>query len=70
MKKQPFFARFLENQISERETAGLKAGCLPDDLHSTTTRKAPSDWEDDCPLLNPRELIGTATHKAPSDNED
>jgi hypothetical protein len=57
--KKPFFAKFLENQISEIEIAKLKGGCI-DDLHDLTTRKAPSDWEEDMSM----------TKKAPSDCED
>jgi hypothetical protein len=62
MKKQPFFAKFLENQFSEETTKNLKGGChcLPE-----ITLKAPSDQEDG---ENP--LVTYQTMKAPSDQEE
>jgi len=69
MKKQkPFFAKFLENQITEQQSELLKGGdCL--NTHQLFTRKYPSDWEDSMThVLNDVDL--NMTKKAPSDCED
>jgi len=77
MKNQkPFFAKFLENQISENETAHVKGGdCIPE---VSMTSKYPSDIEDSGPVITlkfPSDVEDnidpiTVTLKAPSDCED
>jgi hypothetical protein len=78
-KQQPFFARFLENQLSSGEQRRARGGnpedCLPD---LAMTLKAPSDLEDSygitAPALRdiPEEVIDlfVQTNKFPSDKED
>jgi len=60
-KRKPFFAEFLENQVSEEQTRSIQGGdtvtsVIPDQAQ---TMKYPSDQED-----NPQ------TKKYPSDCED
>lgn len=49
MSKKPFFAKFLENQMSENESSAVKGGTGEDTSKTTDTYqtlKYPSDSED------------------------
>lgn len=65
--KKPFFAKFLENQISQRQTAGVKGG----DEWPMTTDKYPSDNEDGGDITYTlHDIDDYLTKKFPSDAEE
>lgn len=62
MKKQkPFFARFLEDQLSESTSSSIVGGI---------TQKYPSDIEDVVTMRIGNDLIEPQTQKYPSDSEE
>jgi hypothetical protein len=70
-KKKPFFARFLDNQITEQQKARVKGG--DDWPFGPTTDKYPSDNEDGGDISFPRndiDLHDLTTRKYPSDWEE
>jgi hypothetical protein len=70
-RQKPFFAKFLENQLPDEARNNVKGGdCIPE--LNTTTRKAPSDWEDGY-ITNRYQDVDIEleiTLKAPSDCEE
>ncbi len=53
-KKNPFFEKFLENQLSKKETKVSKGGRtlkFPHDGEEHVTMKWPSDDDEDIPYL-------------------
>lgn len=66
--KKPFFANFLENQLSQGESNEVQGGTLTSILKDTAyTLKYPSDSDDD----NTNPIADTVqTMKYPSDNDD
>ncbi|MFA8435802.1 MAG: microviridin/marinostatin family tricyclic proteinase inhibitor [Marinifilaceae bacterium] len=66
--KKPFFAKFLENQISEKENDQTKGG----QLIPEQTMKFPSDGDENVTLKYPSDDDegGYQTMKYPSDNDE
>ncbi len=56
--KKPFFANFLENQVTEKEIEQVKGGLIPGEF-PIVTMKYPSDDDE-----------GHQTMKYPSDNDE
>ncbi len=68
-RQQPFFAKFLENQLKKDAETNVQAGATlkyPSDLEEET-KKYPSDNEDD--ITKPA-LDQYHTDKYPSDNDE
>lgn len=68
--QQPFFAKFLENQLKKEAEINIQAGATlkyPSDLEEAETNKYPSDKEDD--VTKPA-LDLLHTDKYPSDNDE
>jgi len=68
--KQPFFAKFLENQLKKEAEPNVKGGATlkyPSDLEDALTNKYPSDKEDD--VTKPA-LDVLHTDKYPSDGDE
>lgn len=64
MSKKPFFAKFLENQMSEEASASVQGG-----TNTPVTMKYPSDNEDSVPTTSKRTDI-VVTMKYPSDDDE
>lgn len=62
MNKKPFFAKFLENQVSEDAASAVQGG-------GNTTLKYPSDSEDSYPTTKPSKDV-VVTMKYPSDDDE
>ncbi len=63
-KKRPFFARFLENQVSEDKMEGTSGGA---------TSKYPSDTDESIlgdMLKEKQDIVVKATNKYPSDSDE
>ena len=70
-KKKPFFANFLENQLSNQETTALQGGGTTTSLSdSAQTMKYPSDGEDGPGGSTKPALDEAQTMKYPSDNDE
>ncbi len=68
--QQPFFAKFLENQIKKAAETNVQGGATlkyPSDLEEAETTKYPSDQEDD--RTKPAADV-LHTDKYPSDNDE
>ncbi len=65
--KTPFFANFLENQMSADETNGVQGGITNRTLDTPHTEKYPSDKEGD---VTSTYRDNMQTMKYPSDNEE
>lgn len=64
MNKKPFFAKFLENQVSEESASVVQGGG-----GENVTMKYPSDSEDSNPTTKPSKDI-YQTMKYPSDGDE
>jgi hypothetical protein len=71
MSKKPFFANFLESQLSEQETTSVQGGTVttkPYDL--VQTMKYPSDSEEGPGGSTKPAMDEVQTMKYPSDNDE
>lgn len=64
--KTPFFARFLENQLSEEESGKVVGAIRPPSM----TMKAPSDNDEDVTMKYPSDGDENVTMKYPSDDDE
>lgn len=70
MSKKPFFANFLENQMSEQETSAVQGGADTTKLtDNVQTMKYPSDSEDGPGGTKPTVDV-LVTMKYPSDDDE
>jgi len=69
-KKKPFFANFLENQLSNQETTALQGGATSTLSDSAQTLKYPSDSEDGPGGQTKPALDTVVTMKYPSDDDE
>ena len=71
-KKKPFFANFLENQLSNQETTALQGGAATTGVlsDSAQTMKYPSDSEDGPGGSTKPALDVVVTMKYPSDDDE
>lgn len=68
--KKPFFANFLENQISKEETNSIQGGATSPLRDNVQTMKYPSDSDaDESAITKPTADIAH-TMKYPSDGDD
>lgn len=71
MSKKPFFANFLESQLSEQETTSVQGGAVttkPSDM--VQTMKYPSDSEDGPGGSTKPTIDIVVTMKYPSDDDE
>ena len=64
--KKPFFARFLENQLSNEEEKKVKGAIKP----PFVTLKAPSDDDENVTMKYPSDDDENVTMKYPSDSDE
>lgn len=70
-KKKPFFANFLENQLSNQESTALQGGNVTKpSADSVVTLKYPSDGEDGPGQPTKPALDTVVTMKYPSDDDE
>ena len=75
MTKKPFFARFLENQMSEEKAQHVGSGTVttykyPSDDDEFTTAKYPSDDDEPTTRKYPSDDDEFTTYKYPSDDDE